>query len=670
MASRKRTLPADWALANPLRPPALRRHDLASSLFAAPLARQTALQAHHSCVNALALSKGDARWLASGGDDKRVLLWDTTALDDDGSGLAPDPKGCYRGARSNIFSIVFSCDGSRIFSAGNDAAILSHDLETSSSTFPHSLDEGVPPLDVWLDHDDSVMGLSAHPSNPSLFLSASSDGALHAFDTRTSPGCTGTIVDMCGMNDVVHHPLTPELFIYSAEDGQMGLVDGRMGWGAAGAGGEDGREARIAREVAVVQYDTTVARQDRFGAFTSVQTARPNVSSSVISPSGTLVCATLSGYLPTLFELSSPTPLACFSSPTPAAEMASRPGPERFPRGYRNTTTTKHGSFGGGAGAEPGRGLYYAAGSDDFRTYVWEVPGVEALREGRREVAEKDLGGRVAFPPASYRPPPPIPIPSSTTPANTPFTLPTSIAPAAQVLYAHRSVVNTALFHPSLPVLYTAGVEKLIIRHAPSSSLSASSSSAAEQKWAFSPRAPAAHASHPGLSGPADAALDARVVGGESAAARERRLRAEDREVLEYFDGLVEGEGDEVLWEEEEGVGCGGGASEDEESGEEDEDEEDEAAAGAGARGSTRRILRMLGALAYDAPRGAGRVIEDASEEDIAELRETLLERVREEGMRSGGAQNMLRRLYSRAWMDDGGGSSDEEEEDSDEGRY
>ncbi|GAA6048581.1 hypothetical protein JCM3770_002039 [Rhodotorula araucariae] len=651
MQSRKRTLPADWALANPLRPAALRRLDLATSLFTAPGAysRQTALAAHHSCVNALALSRPDPRWLATGGDDTRLLLWDTHHIDHDHSGLAPDPQACYRGARSNIFSIAFSCDGARIFSAGNDAAILSHDLEASSSTFPHPLgdSEGVPPVDVWLDHDDSVMGLSAHPSNPALFLSASSDGALHAFDTRTSPGRVGTIVDMCGMNDIVHHPITPELFVYSAEHGQMGLIDGRMGWGAAS--GEDGREARIAREVAVVQYDTTVARQDRGGALTKLETARPNVSSGAITPSGSLVCATLSGHLPTLFELSSATPLACFSSPAPATAPVTDSAPRDFPRGYRNTTTTKHGSFGGGSGAEPGRGLYYAAGSDDFRAYVWAVPSVEALREGRRAVGEKDLGDRVA-----------------------------AIAPASQILTGHRSVVNTALFHPALPVLYTAGVEKLVVRHAPAAATATDTGTdtpSPSRRWAYAPRAPATHASHPGLIGPADAALAAAgSEGPESAGERERRLRAEDVGVLEYFDGLVEAEGDEVLWDEAAGRGEDGASSSDCDGSEDDEhdrlmSDEDEAVAAAGVAGTTRRILRMLDALAHDAaPRGAERraILEHAAgdDDDVDALRETLLDMAGEGGTESGRAQHMLRRFYSRPWLDADGPSDDDDDDD------
>lgn len=34
-----------------------------------------------------------------------------------------------------------------------------------------------------------------------------------------------------------------------------------------------------------------------------------------------------------------------------------------------------------------------------------------------------------------------------------------------QRLYQHRSIVNTALFHPTLPLLYTCGIEKVIRVH-------------------------------------------------------------------------------------------------------------------------------------------------------------------------------------------------------------
>jgi WD repeat-containing protein 22 len=65
------------------------------------------LLAHHGCVNAICFSRSEqARWLASGGDDKRVILWDSFA---DFDQIAP--LASFDGPAANIFSIDFSADG-------------------------------------------------------------------------------------------------------------------------------------------------------------------------------------------------------------------------------------------------------------------------------------------------------------------------------------------------------------------------------------------------------------------------------------------------------------------------------------------------------------------------------------------------------------------------------
>lgn len=106
MAGQKRSLPFDLALADPLGPPGTRRRVLERSVWdsfisrtSSSPSRQHALEAHYSCVNALAISPpaaDGARWLASGGDDKRVLLWDT-ALDSETT-TASEPDASYTGA--------------------------------------------------------------------------------------------------------------------------------------------------------------------------------------------------------------------------------------------------------------------------------------------------------------------------------------------------------------------------------------------------------------------------------------------------------------------------------------------------------------------------------------------------------------------------------------------
>ncbi|GAA5926629.1 hypothetical protein JCM1841_003186 [Sporobolomyces salmonicolor] len=606
MASVKRSRPTDFALADPLRPPAARRRHLLSSLYSQSFTHQTALQAHHSCVNALAISPGEGRWLASGGDDKRVLLWDATHEARDGT--VGEPKAWFTGAQSNIFSIDFVCDGTKVFSAGNDTAVMCHDLETSAaSTLPAfattSASSPAGPTNIWLDNDDSIHGLSCHPSNPNLFLTAAADGTLRQYDSRTSPGCVGAIADTYEMADVRYHPISNDLFAYCGEEGRAGLIDGRMAWtDGSGTGGASWR-AKVAREAAVVQYDTLLVRskEPKTSSFPPTrasdvpepithgvdpQRARPGISSLAFAPSGSLLCLTLSGYLPTLYELSSPQPLATFSAPLP--DPSPEPG---LPRTYRNSCTTKHGSFGGGPGAVPGEGLFYAAGSDDFKSYVWEVPTVEMMKEKRRELKsgtpeEKDIGF------ASLQTPDLL-------------TLPARLTSPSSILTGHRSIVNTALFHPTLPYLFTSGVEKVIIRHSASASplspsstqLRSASRPPSTASWRFEPRAFAASYRHPSLFGPADPGLQTDLVPCETAAERERRLRSEDTEVLEYFDALIDmGECEaEELWAR---TGRGGSGSEDEDDDEGEEDEEErellEAARAMGDQGITRRILETI----------------------------------------------------------------------------
>ncbi|GAA5881610.1 hypothetical protein JCM3774_006493 [Rhodotorula dairenensis] len=696
MATHKRALPtdadadADLALADPLRPPAARRRILDGSLWSAQSWSRThdaALQGHYSCVNAVACSPANAdgaRWIASAGDDKRILLWDHTQT---------TPRASYTGPTSNVFAVAFAADGKTILSGGNDSVVLAHDLDRppssglgSTSTSPSSA--GFRPTQVWLDHDGAVNSISAHPYNPALFITAASDGSLRQFDSRCGGagggggggGVVGAIFDHVDMTHVQHHPLTPEVFVYSGEGATLGLIDGRTGWGGPTV---DSPDVRMASRVAVQKYHARLTR----GSGPSQRYSYPAVSSFTLDRTGSIFCATISGHLPTLYELSEPEPLACFASPAPPPPSASLlssssssstatapPPPMSFPRGYRNSTTTKHGSFGGSYGgadaAAPGRGLYYAAGSDDFKTYLWEVPDLERLREGRRRVRSTAIGagdrsgsgGHTAAAAAAedgvrF-------LDMQTKGPIAPAVFPALVSPASSILTGHRSVVNTALFHPTLPLLYTAGVEKLIVRHSPatlganflatdpsssdddidddddpeeaqegpggmhpSSSSTPSNQGGAHrgdrrrgrrrrrrQSWHFVPREPEPHLSHPGLEGPSDPADDPHPLPGETEQARDLRLRSEDLRVLQYFDGLVEAEGDDVLWAEV--------TEEEEDEGDDDDDDADideeylervrEFMDSERSLGPTRRVLDLLYTL-----EGAHGSDSDEDEEEV-----------------------------------------------------
>lgn len=175
-------------------------------------------------------------------------------------------------------------------------------------------------------------------------------------------------------------------------------------------------------------------------------------------------------------------------------------------------------------------------------------------------------------------------------------TYPTLVSPASAVLTGHRSVVNTALFHPTLPLLYTAGVEKIIVQYGPAATSSHSG------RWRFVPREPKPHFSHPGLDGPSDPADDPNPLPGETPQARELRLRQEDPQVLQYFDGLVEAEGEDMLWDESDDTD-----DDDDYDGDDDSDQEQNAAflgqlrelleGGEGPLVSTRRVLNLIDQL-------------------------------------------------------------------------
>src|SRR3546814_3137971 len=70
-----------------------------------PFRSHTVLKAHCGCVNALALSDGGGDFMASGGDDMRVLLWNIAK-----TVSAQQPQENYLvGHTANIFSLCCKC---------------------------------------------------------------------------------------------------------------------------------------------------------------------------------------------------------------------------------------------------------------------------------------------------------------------------------------------------------------------------------------------------------------------------------------------------------------------------------------------------------------------------------------------------------------------------------
>jgi DDB1- and CUL4-associated factor 5 len=125
------------------------------------------------------------------------------------------------------------------------------------------------------------------------------------------------------------------------------------------------------------------------------------------------------------------------------------------------------------------------------------------------------------------------------------FTIPVSLSTPSHILSTHRSIVNTAIFHPSLPLLFTSGIEKMVVVHSPTPFSTPSPP--------FIPRKPR----------PNKAGLDTRDEDEE-----ERLGLGEDTAALEYFDALLEDNDgrEDALWRDGHGRGWMG----------EDEDDDEE----------------------------------------------------------------------------------------------
>ncbi|XP_041352872.1 DDB1- and CUL4-associated factor 5-like [Gigantopelta aegis] len=168
------------------------------------------LKSHFGCINAIEFSNDGEEYIISGGDDRRVLLWNVyKAIHDIGQPISM--KGEHN---SNIFCLAFNNCNKKIFSGGNDEQVVVHDVLTGAT------------LDVFR-HEDAVYGLSADPNNDSVFASACDDGRVLIFDIReppdSDPFCLANYTS--SMHAVTYNPMEPRLLaIANAWEG-VGLWD-------------------------------------------------------------------------------------------------------------------------------------------------------------------------------------------------------------------------------------------------------------------------------------------------------------------------------------------------------------------------------------------------------------------------------------------------------------
>ncbi|KAH9889761.1 WD40 repeat-like protein [Cubamyces lactineus] len=402
------------------------------ALLANGLPYSKKLSAHTSCVNALAISR-DGRWLASAGDDPYVHIWDLYQE------VVSEPTWRFRGPRSNVFTLAFSASGQYLYSGDTRADILKFDIthlndpvssRGAASNSPSSRDR---------QHDDSIRAISTHPAQDHVFLSASEDGRVILHDTRAESRLTraqGTLQQIAPFSCVQYHPIMHQLFATSDTQGSVCLRDIRMAFGPASQRRHKG---------AVHKYVTAIAKQGQ------ACMARPETSSLTFDRDGRRLALTMLHHYPTLYALNDSFPIAMFSgrhlpdgSPVPPGE-----------RTWSNSCTMKHGSF-GGLGSD--QDLYYAHGSDDFRTYLWKIPSESALLEQRVVVGQYEWDMR----------PRPGEIGYAQT-HSSPRYVPVELSVPHARLTGHDSIVNTTLIHPHRPYLFTAGIERFVRLHSPTS---------------------------------------------------------------------------------------------------------------------------------------------------------------------------------------------------------
>ncbi|TFK52332.1 WD40 repeat-like protein, partial [Heliocybe sulcata] len=171
-----------------------------------------------------ALSSG-GKWLASAGDDLRVLLWNFQQED------VVTPSCSFLGPKSNVFTVELSASTKYLFVGDTDDKIYKYDLsEVRNSTGTGTAGF---PCDTIRCHHDSVRSISCHPWQDEVFLSASEDGTIVLHDSRdqTLTRAHATLFHEAEFSDVKWHPGMEHIFATSDSKGQVCLRDKRMAFG-------------------------------------------------------------------------------------------------------------------------------------------------------------------------------------------------------------------------------------------------------------------------------------------------------------------------------------------------------------------------------------------------------------------------------------------------------
>ncbi|EKM79218.1 hypothetical protein AGABI1DRAFT_128379 [Agaricus bisporus var. burnettii JB137-S8] len=425
------------------------RTDVLDSIFSEGFPYSRSLNAHQSCINALAFSNGEGQFLASGGDDLKILLWDFYQED------VREPIGSFIGPRSNILHLTFSPSNRYLFSGGIDDVIFRYDVSYLGSSRAQ-ISKRTPDATCTF-HDDTIRGITCRPNQDEVYLSGSEDGRIIRHDEReaSSPRAQDTLRLESEVTGLQYHPQMDYMFLTSDQNGSVCLRDERMAFGPLSSRSNNG---------VVQEYNTKLTRPNHD------YLSNPETSSIAFDRDGSRFAVTMLHWYPTIYSISDPNPLAiCTGKNTPDGTPI--PAGERT---YSNSCTMKHGSFGG-----PGLEIdeFYAAGSDDFRGYIWRLPPDSELAIQRQEISpgnwqKQEYANETGFA-AGARENIYIPTEISTPLCRLTggiysiFALPNVMA---ETSVGHDSIVNTVVFHPHFLHVMTSGVERRMLLHSPTPS--------------------------------------------------------------------------------------------------------------------------------------------------------------------------------------------------------
>ncbi|KAL7408798.1 WD40-repeat-containing domain protein [Mrakia frigida] len=324
-----------------------KRNALRSAIDGEGFQYSTQLKEHTGCVNAIALSNGEGRWLATGGDDLEVLLWDLHSDLSPPSPAEAAPSGRYVGHQANIFGLAFNSTDSHLFSSGLDGLVHRFDISRLGSSTAPGTPEG-PERTVHIN-DSAVRGISAHPEDPNLLLVAREDNRVYLHDFRLPSTVVHKLASADSWSGVSWSPAGGHLFAGCDEGGALRLFDVRKSF----EGTSSAQYTRISAQAfrnALVDYLTP---KNIFSDLAGVS----------FSPNGNLLATNVLGYYPLVYSVGETKPLAVLTTP---------------PKQYRNRVTVKHGGFGpiGNNGETT-----YVTGSDDYYGYGWTIPTPEVLSE-------------------------------------------------------------------------------------------------------------------------------------------------------------------------------------------------------------------------------------------------------------------------------------------------